>query len=74
MGASPLARGQPFDDLVECAVRERAQFFIGPILDRVRQPNDRRLVAERLALRVGRLNERRRRDDHCRDTAAFEIA
>ena len=73
MTTSPQGR-HPRDDLVECAVRERAQFFIGPILDRVGHPNHRRLVTERLALDLGSLNESRRRDDHCRDTTTFEIA
>ena len=73
MLASPLGR-QPLDDFVECAIRERTQFFIGPILDRVGHPNHRRLVTERLALDLGSLNESRRRDDQRRDTTAFEIA
>ena len=70
-----LARGRHSrDDLVERAVRERAQLFIGPILDRVGHPDYRRLVTECLALGVGGLHEGRRRNDHRRDTAAFEIA
>ena len=68
-----LAR-HPRDDLIECAVGERSQFFIRPILNRMRQPHDRRLVAECLALRVGGLHERRRRDDDRRNAQTFEIA
>ena len=67
-------RRHPFDDLVECAVRERAQLFIGPILDRVGHPNHRRLVTERLALDLGSLNESRRCDHQRRDTTTLEIA
>jgi hypothetical protein len=74
------ARDDGFSDGLECrehllegGIGERFDFFLGPVLDRVRDVDDGGLEAQRIALRGDALGELGGDDVDARQAAIIEI-